>query len=92
MHSWVVFVLFAAGFLICALLAVVRRLEEPSRSRMAAVLAVALAIPALVVLALILKDGSRAATTSELLVVAIYTGLLSVVSSFLAKRRERRAR
>ncbi|MEL4211984.1 hypothetical protein [Corynebacterium bovis] len=80
-----VLTLLAVGFLLCALLAVVRTPEEPGRSRIAVVVAAALATPALFVLVLILKDGSRDATMGELAAVAIYTVILSVASSIVTE-------
>lgn len=92
MHSWSVFALFAIGFLICAGLAAIRTPEEPGRSRVAATVAIFLAIPALIVLALIAKDGSQSASTGELIGVAAYAFVVSVSGSYLLEKRKTRVK
>ncbi|WP_426706585.1 hypothetical protein [Corynebacterium auriscanis] len=89
MHSWGVFVLFALSFLACAGLAAIRTPEEPGRSRIGALVAMLMAIPAVIVLVLIAKDGSEPASIGELLGVAGYTFVVSVWGSYLLEKRKR---
>lgn len=89
MHSWPIFVLFVLGFSICAGLAAIRTPEEPRRSRIAATMAVFWAIPALIILALIVKEGSQTSSIGELIAVTVYAFSVSVTGSLLIERRKK---
>ncbi|PZR04982.1 MAG: hypothetical protein DI525_05565 [Corynebacterium kroppenstedtii] len=73
----------------CAGLAGIRTPEEPGRSRIGAFVAVLLAIPAVIVLVLIAKDGSKPASIGELFGVAGYAFIVSVSGGYLLEKRKR---
>lgn len=86
-HSWLIFALLALGTIaMIAVAYMARSAEEVAKARLALISVVLLAVPAAAVLFFILKDGATQANLIEFLVVAVYTGVISVFMGVAAKK------
>ncbi|KAB1501409.1 hypothetical protein F7230_09290 [Corynebacterium sp. 320] len=90
MHSWPFFTVFAVSFVICAGLAAIRTPEEPGRSRIGFIVAIFWLFPALIILVLILRDGSRSAPLGELIAIAVYALIVSSAGTYALEKRKLR--